>query len=211
MNETRDFPTLDFLYFRVSKEMRLFWKKSVTYDRTTCLHINVCKPVSRTGHAWIWKDYHKQTLLEQSIGGLTWNIIFLKKLHATFRSKYVGCTLQVGRTRDRFQAVTHGVYSIAADISVCPGVDSASKNEYQDIPGCVKVTTLPPSCAECLVIWSLNRPEPSGPHRPVIGLLYLLLCIMSCTRRTGFAYKIDNLQLRASYYRVRINEIKINL
>ena len=39
-----------------------------------------------------------------------------------------------------------------------PGVDSASKNEYQDIPGgkgsrCVGVTTLPPSCAECLEIW----------------------------------------------------------
>ena len=38
-----------------------------------------------------------------------------------------------------------------------PGVDSASKNEYQDIPGgkdgrCVRVTTLPPSCAECLEI-----------------------------------------------------------
>ena len=35
-----------------------------------------------------------------------------------------------------------------------PGVDSASKNEYQDIPGgkgvrCVGVTTLLPSCAEC--------------------------------------------------------------
>jgi hypothetical protein len=34
---------------------------------------------------------------------------------------------------------------------------SASKNEYQDIPGgkdgrCVRVTTLPPSCAECLEI-----------------------------------------------------------
>jgi len=41
--------------------------------------------------------------------------------------------------------------------SMCPGVDSASKNEYQDIPGgkdgrCVRVTTLPPSCAECLEI-----------------------------------------------------------
>jgi len=37
---------------------------------------------------------------------------------------------------------------------MCPGVDSASKNEYQDIPGvkdgrCVRVTT---SCAECLEI-----------------------------------------------------------
>ena len=84
--------------------------------------------------------------------------------------------LQVGRTRDRFQAVTLGIYSVAADISVCPGVASASKNEYQDIPGgkgglCVRVKTLPPSCAECLVIWSLNRSEPSGPHRPVIGVV----------------------------------------
>ena len=34
-----------------------------------------------------------------------------------------------------------------------PGVDSASKNECQDIPGgkdgrCLRVTALPPSCAE---------------------------------------------------------------
>ena len=58
-----------------------------------------------------------------------------------------------------------------------PGVNSASKNEFQDIPGgkggrCVRVTTLPPSCAECLVIWSLNRKEPSGPHRPVKGVAF---------------------------------------
>ena len=64
---------------------------------------------------------------------------------------------------------------MTADISVCPGVDPASENEYQDIPEskggrCVGVTTLPPSCAECLEIWSLNRPEPSGPHRTVIGI-----------------------------------------
>ena len=58
-------------------------------------------------------------------------------------------------------SVMLGIYSVAAGISVCTGVDSDSKNEYQDIPGgkggrCVRVTTLPPSCAECLVIWSLN-------------------------------------------------------
>ena len=40
------------------------------------------------------------------------------------------------------------------------GVDSASKNEYQDIPGgksgrCVGVTILPTSCAECHEIWEL--------------------------------------------------------
>ena len=65
---------------------------------------------------------------------------------------------------------------MAADISVCPGV---SKNEYQDNSvgkggRCVGVTTLPPSCAKCLAICSLNRPEPSGPHRPVIDVEFLL-------------------------------------
>ena len=51
-----------------------------------------------------------------------------------------------------------GIFSGASDSSMCPGVDSASKkNEYQDIPGgkdgrWVRVTTLPPSCAECLEI-----------------------------------------------------------
>jgi hypothetical protein len=50
-----------------------------------------------------------------------------------------------------------GIFSRASDSSMYPGVDSASKNEYQDIPGgkdgrCVRVTTLPPSCAERLEI-----------------------------------------------------------
>jgi len=62
---------------------------------------------------------------------------------------------------------------------MCPGVDSASKNEYQDIPGgkdgrCVKVTTLPPSCAECLEIlepWPTRTPKAT---KPVVGLLFYL-------------------------------------
>jgi hypothetical protein len=50
-----------------------------------------------------------------------------------------------------------GIFSGASDSSMCPGVNSASKNEYQDIPGgkegqCVRVTTLPLSCAESLGI-----------------------------------------------------------
>jgi hypothetical protein len=91
--------------------------------------------------------------------------------------------------------VTLGIYSVAADISVYSGVDSASKNEYQDIPGgkggrCVRVTTLPPSCAECLVIWSLNRPEPSMPHRPVIGVALEFRILV---------YYIQNLSLEKTY------------
>ena len=63
--------------------------------------------------------------------------------------------LLVGGSWDR--SPVSGDFSGASDSSVCPGVDSASKNDYQDIPGgkdgrCVKVTTLPLSCAECLEI-----------------------------------------------------------
>ena len=90
--------------------------------------------------------------------------------------------------------MTLGIYSVAADISVCSGVDSTSKNEYQDIPGgkggrCVRVTTLPPPCAECLVIWSLNRPEPSGPHRPVIAVALPLLRYI-CVLFVGFHFEM---------------------
>jgi hypothetical protein len=39
------------------------------------------------------------------------------------------------------------IFSGASDSFMCPGVDSASKNKYQDIPGgkdgrCVKVTSV---------------------------------------------------------------------
>ena len=49
-----------------------------------------------------------------------------------------------------------GIFS-GASVPCALEVFSASKNEYQDIPGgkdgrCVRVCTLPPSCAECLEI-----------------------------------------------------------
>ena len=39
-------------------------------------------------------------------------------------------TLLVGRSRDRFPVVSLGLFSVATDGTMCPGVDSASKNEY---------------------------------------------------------------------------------
>jgi hypothetical protein len=77
-------------------------------------------------------------------------------------------------SRDRSPVVSLGIFSEASDKSMCPGVDSDSKNEYQDIPGgkggrCVGLTTLPPSCAECLEIW-----KPQGLSRLVMGIPFPL-------------------------------------
>jgi hypothetical protein len=40
--------------------------------------------------------------------------------------------LLVGRSRDRFPVVSLGIFSEATEGTVCPGVDSASKYEYQE-------------------------------------------------------------------------------
>ena len=74
-------------------------------------------------------------------------------------SVVVNAALLVGRSRDRSPVVSLGIFFFGSIRQVhVPGVDSASKNECQDIPGgkggrCVGVTTLPSSCAECHEIW----------------------------------------------------------
>jgi hypothetical protein len=62
---------------------------------------------------------------------------------------------------------------------MCPGVDSASKNEYQVNPGgksgrCVTLTTLPQSCAVVMKSGNLNFLETSGPLQVSNGTALLL-------------------------------------
>ena len=75
--------------------------------------------------------------------------------------------LQVGRSRDRFP-VSPGNFSVTSEISICPGVDSTSKNEYQVL----KADNLPLSCADCQEIWGLNLLEPSGPLQACNGTVF---------------------------------------
>ena len=57
------------------------------------------------------------------------------------------CTaLLFGRSRDRVPVVSLGIFSVATDRTMCPRVDSASKNEYQEyLVGkggrCIRLTT----------------------------------------------------------------------
>ena len=71
---------------------------------------------------------------------------------------------------------------------MCPGVDSASKNEFQETPGgkggrCVTVTTLPPSqCGKSRKSGALTYRIPKGLSRPVAGKLYLFTFLSSTIR-----------------------------
>jgi hypothetical protein len=61
---------------------------------------------------------------------------------------YMTTAILVGGSRDRSPVMLLGIFSVDTDATMCPGVDSASKNEYQETPGgkdglCVRVTTLP--------------------------------------------------------------------
>jgi hypothetical protein len=76
-----------------------------------------------------------------------------------------GMTLQTGMSRVRFPMVPMG-----HNPHYGPGVDWTSNiNQYQEyfLEGkggrCVGLTILPPSCADCHEIGSLNLLEPSGP------------------------------------------------
>jgi hypothetical protein len=66
-------------------------------------------------------------------------------------------------------------FSEATDGTMCPGVESASKNEYLGTPGgeggrCVRVTTLPPSqCRKLRKSGALNF---IGQVRPIARKLY---------------------------------------
>jgi hypothetical protein len=86
--------------------------------------------------------------------------------------------------------VTGVFFSVATDGSMCPGVDLASKNEYQDTPGgkdgrCIRVTILPPSqCRKSRKSGALKLPVPLGPPRPVEGHLYLYPFYYYCATET---------------------------
>ena len=72
-----------------------------------------------------------------------------------------------------------GVFSVASDRSMCPGVDSASKNEYQVNPGgkggrCVRLTTYRLHVPMSRNLGAVTSWNPVGLLRPVMGqLLYI--------------------------------------
>jgi hypothetical protein len=62
---------------------------------------------------------------------------------------------------------------------MCPGPTQALKMSTRILLGLRrpvrKANNLPPSSADVMESGSLNLPEPSGPHRPVMGVLYFYM------------------------------------
>ena len=92
---------------------------------------------------------------------------------------FKGSALQVGRSRDRFP-VSPGIFPVASDSSMCPGVDSASKNQYQDNPGgkgglWLRLTTYHLHVPTVKKSGGLNLLEPCEPVQACNGTVVLFL------------------------------------
>jgi hypothetical protein len=79
-----------------------------------------------------------------------------------------------------------------------PGVDSASKNEYQVNPGgkggrCVRLTTYHLHESMSRNLGALISWNPVGLFRPVVGQLYLLILLLSNT-----VYRYGHVLIRAA-------------
>jgi hypothetical protein len=163
--------------------------------------------VNFTFHGGKWRVVI--TLGLQCIFHVKCNLLPYMHLGASGGVVVKGTALVVGGSRDRSPVVSLGILSESTDGTMCSGVDSASKNEYQELSGgegsrCVRVTTLPPSCAECredpgaLTSWN-----PRSLPRLVAGYLYLyVLSYMHLNREKNTVYPHSSavIHLRHNYY-----------
>jgi hypothetical protein len=92
-----------------------------------------------------------------------------------------------------------GVFSVASDSSMCPGVDSASKSEYQVNPGgkgglCVRLTTYHLHVPMSRNLGAITSWNPVGLFRPVMEQLLLFLQEYAVTRLVeALSYKPEGL------------------
>jgi hypothetical protein len=112
---------------------------------------------------------------------LAWDSIVVKAL------------LLVRGLQDRSLVVLLGSFSVATDGTMCPGINSASKNEYQGTPGGKNSRCVPYhlySAVSHEISGSLNLPNPKGLFRPVAGKLYLTFGGFLCSFISAFQFEI---------------------
>jgi hypothetical protein len=92
--------------------------------------------------------------------------------------------------------VSLGTFSEATDGTICPGVDSASKNEYRIFQG-VSVTTLQPSqCRKSRKSEALTQRIPKGRLKPAAGKLYFFFTLHNEDNDNEYHYRTHNSHTR---------------
>jgi hypothetical protein len=86
-----------------------------------------------------------------------------------------GTALQIGRSRVQFPMLSHNWHNSSCRTmalgSTQPLTEMSTRNISWGKGGrCAGLTTLPPSCADCLNSGSLNLLEPSGPVKACNGI-----------------------------------------
>ena len=121
-NKPIDFCCLMLLY----THCRLSSSNDIRYERKNCTVCFTVPPQQKT-----WK---LQTVPQLAPWPTPPNLI-LTQLKRLVMKNWVrtGCTaLLVGKSQDRSPVVSLGIFSEATYGAMCPGIDSASKNEYQE-------------------------------------------------------------------------------
>jgi hypothetical protein len=85
-------------------------------------------------------------------------------------------------------------FSVASDISMCPGVDSASKNEYQVKPGgkggrCVRLTNYHLHLPMSRNLVALTSWKPVGLFRPVMGQFFDVITSLVSLDYWGYGWE----------------------
>jgi hypothetical protein len=99
---------------------------------------------------------------------------------------------------------------------MCPGVDSASKNEYQVNPGgkggrCVRLRTYHLHVPMSSNLGALTSWNPVGVLRPVMGQLYLLPFTLCITNLTNFNISdVDFSLVKICYLSWNFNEMSLS-
>jgi hypothetical protein len=101
-----------------------------------------------------------------------------------FKRAWGSVVVKAPRYKSEYPAIDSHGFSVASDSSMCPGVDSASENEYQVSPGgkggrCVRLTTYHLHVPVSRNLGALTSWNPVGLFRPVMGLLYLFIYLRS--------------------------------
>jgi hypothetical protein len=150
-----------------------FWKTSDTISKhlhnVSTVYIN--NNVGSGQALYLVIEY--RVSFAESVLSNTFRIFFTYQMASRGGAVIWDTALQAGRSRVRFPMVSLTFFHWHNPFCRTMVESASNRNEYQEyfLGGkggrCAGLTTLPPSCADCLEIW---EPQPTGTLRACLGL-----------------------------------------